>query len=364
MLSAEGCRQRRQRFWQDLDPQPETDQLVLADPLHLIYLANFHVDPFSLGADFGGYLVLRRAGQATLIHDNRLPKSVEAAHVDERQVVAWYDGQAPGHGPRRLALLERIGQGGASFRVHDRLGDPYAPVLIQTLAAQRRVKDADEVALLGRCMRVTEAGHAWARAHVQPGMTELDVYCGLVSACTRAAGHAVVVYGDFAISPGPERRGGPPTQRVLEPGDMLILDFSVVIGGYRSDFTNTLVVGKEPNADQRRLYQLCLEAMAAGEGELRAGTACLTVYQAVRGVFEKAGVAEYFPHHAGHGLGLSHPEAPYFVRQAHETLLAGDVVTLEPGLYVPGIGGIRIEHNYRITERGCERLSGHTIALT
>jgi Xaa-Pro aminopeptidase len=166
------------------------------------------------------------------------------------------------------------------------------------------------------------------------------------------------------MSPGPERRGGPPTDRVLEPGDMLILDYSVVLGGYRSDFTNTLVVGRPPGADQRRLYDLCVQALAAGEKELRAGAACLTVYQAVRGVFDRAGVAEHFPHHAGHGLGLTHPEAPYFVRAADETLRAGDVVTLEPGLYITGVGGIRIEHNYLVTDRGFERLSNHEIALT
>jgi Xaa-Pro aminopeptidase len=87
------------------------------------------------------------------------------------------------------------------------------------------------------------------------------------------------------------------------------------------------------------------------------------VYGAVRGVFEKAGVADAFPHHAGHGLGVMHPEAPFIVRRSDETLLAGDVVTLEPGLYVPG-GGLRIEHNYLIEETGYERLSNHTIALT
>ena len=103
--------------------------------------------------------------------------------------------------------------------------------------------------------------------------------------------------------------------------------------------------------------------MAAGEKELRAGAACQAVYDAVRGVFEKAGVAQHFPHHAGHGLGLTHPEAPFLVRHATEALLAGDVVTLEPGLYVPDVGGIRIEHNYLVTDGGYERLSSHTIAL-
>jgi Xaa-Pro aminopeptidase len=363
MLTAEGCRQRRQRLWQRLDPRPDSDYLLLTDPIHLMYLANFHVDPFSLGAGFRGYLLVRNDGHAKLIHDNRLPRSVEAAHVEERRVAPWYDGQSPGRGPRQLAPLEDVNPHGTGLRVHDRPGDPYAATVIRTLAELRRQKDPDEIELLRQCMRATEAGHAWARANVQPGMTELDVYCGINTACIQAAGEAVIVYGDFCVSPGPERRGGPPTRRVLNTGDMLILDYSVVIGGYRSDFTNTLVVGGQPTAEQRRLYDLCMEAMAAGEAALRAGASCLAVYGAVRGVFEKAGVAEHFPHHAGHGLGLTHPEAPFFVRHADETLLAGDVVTLEPGLYVPGVGGIRIEHNYLVTAIGFERLSAHTIAL-
>jgi Xaa-Pro aminopeptidase len=363
MLSAEGCRLRRERLWQQLDPPPETDYLRLSDPIHLMYLANFHVDPFSLGHGFGGFLLLRKDGHATLISDDRLGDSAEKAHVDERRVVTWYDGQAPARGPRRLVTLERVNPAGTGVRFHDRVGDPYASLLVNTLSNMRRQKDPDELSLLRRSMRATEAGHAWARANVKPGMTELEMYCGVDNACIQAAGQAVIVYGDFAVSAGPERRGGPPTSRVLEPGDMLILDYSVVIAGYRSDLTNTLVVGKAPNADQEHMGRLCMAALAAGENELRAGRECLSVYLAVRSIFEKAGVADYFPHHAGHGLGLAHPEDPYFVKQANQTLLTGDVVTLEPGLYLPGIGGMRIEHNYLITSEGYSRLSQHAIGL-
>ena len=357
MLTAEGCKQRRMRFWDRVGNAIVGESVLLADPIHLMYLANFHVDPFSLGADYGGLLELHRDGRATLWHDNRLPKSVEQSHVDKREVVTWYDGQSPGRGPRRLALRE------GEFRVHDHAGDPLASRVAATLADLRRCKDPDEIALLNRCMQAAGAGFAWSRTGVQPGMTELDVYCEINRACAKAAGQAVIVYGDFAVSPGPERRGGPPTDRVIQPGDMLILDYSVVIGGYRSDYTNTLVVGRAPTPDQQRLYDLCTAAMAAGEHELKAGASCLTVYRAVDGVFETAGMAEFFRHHAGHGLGLSHPEAPFFVKNATETLMAGDVVTLEPGLYVTGIGGIRIEHNYLITDTGYERLSHHDIVL-
>lgn len=360
MLSAEGCRARRIRFWDELGTAAPGDRLLLADPLNLIYLANFHVDPFSLGADFGGLLELTRDGEATLWHDNRLPKSVELSMVDRRQVVTWYDGQTPGRGPRRLALASGRP---AEFRIHDRLGDPAAPAIHEAIARLRRRKDADEIALLKKCMRAGEAGFSWSRRHVRPGMTELEVYAGIASACTLAAGQAVIVYGDFAVSPGPERRGGPPTARILQAGDMMILDYSVILHGYRSDFTNTLVVGGSPNPQQQRLYDQCMAAMEAGEQALRAGALCQTVDDAVRGAFAAAGVAEHFPHHVGHGLGLSHPEAPFIVRHSTETLLAGDVITLEPGLYVSGVGGIRIEHNYLITDTGFERLSHHEITL-
>jgi Xaa-Pro dipeptidase len=357
MLTADGCRARRQRL---LDALKSAHPVVLADPVHLRYFANFHVEPMSLGADFGGLLVLRPDGHATLYHDNRLPKTVELAHADERTPVIWYTGQDPGDGPRRMLLRPVVEITGG--RIHDSLADALAPQLFEVVTEMRRRKDPDEIELLKTCMRATEAGHAWARTNIKPGIRELAVYAGVAWMAYKTLGHWAVVYGDFTVTNG-SKRGGPPTPHVLKKGETFILDYSVIVQGYRSDFTTTLVVGGEPTAEQTRLFDLCVKAMEAGERELKAGALCQTVYDAIRGVFAAAGVADHFTTHAGHGLGVAHPEPPYIVRHSTETLVAGDVVTLEPGLYL-GDNGIRIEHNYRVTDTGYERLSNHTISLT
>jgi len=356
MLTAEGCRLRRERLLDRLNP---TDPIVLTDPIHLRYFANFHVEANSQHADFGGLLIIRPDGHASVFHDSRLPNTVLAAHVDERTPVSWYTGQEPGRGVRQLLLLSVLEVNGG--RIHDSLTDPLAPQLFDITSELRRRKDPDEIELLKTCMRATEAGHAWGRANIRAGMTELDFYSGVAAASQAALGHWAVVYGDFAITNG-TKRGGPPSARVLKNGETFILDFSVIVQGYRSDFTTTLVVGGEPTSEQTRLFGLCVEALAAGENAMKASAKCQTVYDAIQSVFDAAGVGDRFNTHAGHGLGVMHPEAPFIVRHSTETLVAGDVVTLEPGLYIGDIG-IRIEHNYHITDTGYERLSNHTIAL-
>src|SRR5436309_296737 len=121
LLTAEGCRQRRVRFLEKLAGWTERGPIVLSDPCHLMYLANCHVDPFSLGAGFRAVLLLYADGRTVLVHDNRLPASVQASHVDERKVIPWYDGQAPGRGPRQLVLGDALREilGADPLRIHD-----------------------------------------------------------------------------------------------------------------------------------------------------------------------------------------------------------------------------------------------------
>src|SRR5262249_37283595 len=150
----------------------------------------------------------------------------------------------------------------------------------------------------------------------------------------------------------------------IEPGDLFLLDFSVVVHGYRADFTNTFVVGGEPTKRQRELYSACQDALALVEGTaLRPGALARDVDRVVRQAFALAGLAWYFTTHSGQGIGLSHPEPPFLVAGSDETLAVGDVVAVEPGLYVPGVGGMRFERNYLITPDGFECLTNHRLTL-
>jgi Xaa-Pro aminopeptidase len=190
------------------------------------------------------------------------------------------------------------------------------------------------------------------------------MYCEVQHAALMAAGRPGLVYGDFrATTPQAPKVGGLPSDHVLQQGDLFILDYSIVLDGYRGDFTNTLSVGT-PTDEQVMLFDLCEAGMRGGEAVLKAGVAARDVHAAVFKPYADAGYESAFTHHAGHGIGLAHPEPPILVPQSDDVLVAGDVVTLEPGAYVEGIGGMRIEHNYLITERGFERLSHHLISLT
>jgi Xaa-Pro aminopeptidase len=257
-----------------------------------------------------------------------------------------------------LGAMDAIGDG--DIRLSNiSLGDE-----LRTL---RRRKEPDEIALLEQCMKATDAGQAWARENIKPGMTELDVYRGVQSASLETAGRVGLIYGDFRVTSGTApKAGGLPTQHVLQNGELFILDYSVVLEGYRSDFTNVIAVGT-PSARQRDVFAVCQAAMIAGEKVFKAGARAADVFAAASAQYKSSPFAtqgyDQLTHHAGHGIGLAHPEAPILVPQSDDVLVAGDVVTLEPGLYVEGVGGVRIEHNYLITETGYRRLSNHIIAL-
>lgn len=390
MLTFEGCQTRRQRLWQAIPEQ--FTWLLIADPRHVQYLCNFWVQPFSFSGGERGLLLLERDGAATLVADNfAIRSAAHSPHVDREIAFPWYDHrhsvvnrdhallralrEAVGSLPEGQGLVEAEWLPLAAVEVLDSnrytfsLGEaPEAATQLDlgTILRQlRRRKEPDEIALIRQCMQAGDAGQARLLEIIREGISEFDVYREVHAAVLEAAGRPALVYGDFraCFAEEPKNGGLPPGQgRTLQPGDLFVLDFSVVLDGYRSDFTNTVSVG-EPSAEARDLFSLCKQGLSSGEGALRAGTAASEVHGAVAQPFVEAGKGDAFPHHAGHGIGLGHPEPPILVSESTDTLLAGDVVTLEPGAYVKGVGGMRIEHNYLITDDGYARLSNHEIRL-
>ena len=179
-------------------------------------------------------------------------------------------------------------------------------------------------------MRAGEAAQAAALANMKPGMTELDAYLLVQNAAIQHLGERAIVYGDFASAPRTATDKGGFATSAIEPGDLLLLDFSVVVDGYRSDFTNTFAVGGGPTPRQHELFDACLGALKVGEALLKAGTIARDVDAAVKDHFRSLGLLGLFPHHTGHGIGLGHPEPPYFVPGSDEVLVE-DVVIVEPG---------------------------------
>lgn len=364
-LTRTGCVRRQKALLERTD----VDLLVIANPRHIQYLSGLYSSPLQLSAWGLSFLLIDgNSGESTLVVHNALAAAAELAHADK--VVSWrsYDfANLPGVDSYAAAipqLNERLAPY-AGRRVGIEPGWlPFGAEVSQTveiastLHDMRRVKDPDELALLREAMTATGAAHRAARALIRPGISEIDLYNAIHAAMTEAIGGPVLLLGDFASGERAEGGGGPPIARTLLAGDLMILDLFPLVNGYRADNTATLSVDRRLTPRQKEIEIALNEAMAAGAQLLRPGARSADVYHAVRAKLAEHALAGRFTHHAGHGLGLGQPEAPFFVPGSDEVLRAGEVVTLEPGWYGEGTGA-RIEHNYVVTETGAEMLSHH-----
>ena len=224
----------------------------------------------------------------------------------------------------------------------------------------RAVKDADELAALREAIRLAEWALAHLRDTVRVGTNEVDVAAAL-TAKLRELGSERVAFGPTVAS-GPNaalphyRPSLNP--RAIEAGDFLLIDFGAVVDGYVSDITRTFVVG-EATEKQREIYALVLESLHAGIDAIRAGVPGDVPHEAAKRVILDSRYAEHvFLSPLGHGVGLEVHELPKMGLNKGEILEPGMVVTVEPGIYVPGYGGVRIEDTVLVTETGCELLTG------
>lgn len=224
------------------------------------------------------------------------------------------------------------------------------------LASLRMTKDDDELRHMRRATDVAERALAATLPQVRIGMTEKEIAAILTAELLRAGTDLPLPFEPI-IASGPN--SALPhhfvSERNLRAGDLLIVDWGAASGGYFSDLTRTFAVG-EIDAELVKVYEAVKAANEAGLAAAGPGVEAQAVDRAARSVIEEAGYGEYFIHRIGHGLGLEGHEEPYIREGNAERLERGMTFTVEPGIYLPGRGGVRLESNVVITDNGAETL--------
>ncbi len=373
MLTLEMCRKRRSRLWARV---PDTiEWIVLGNPKHIYYMCGFLINPVSFSAGEKVFLILERSEKAILVADDFALSSSEAEYyVDDVVEAGWYDKIHSVRNRTRSVVKALVNtlckypkENGCSESewVPSGLGlEKNEEVLISDIILSlRRKKEPDEIAILKKIAKASDAGHARAFEIIRPGITEMEVYREISEAVLKSLGQPAIIYGDFRfVNAQMPLCGGTPTGYSCKPGDLFILDYSVAFLGYRTDCTNTISVGKVTE-EQQKLFDLSLNAIKKTEPLLVPDRPASEVFSFMYQIFKENNHETDFGRHAGHGLGLSHPEAPCFGPESDEVLIEGDVVTLEPGIYMKGTGGVRLERNYLITGDGPELLTRHRLSL-
>jgi Xaa-Pro dipeptidase len=229
--------------------------------------------------------------------------------------------------------------------------EPWLPEL-------RMCKDETEIANLRRAVEMAELAmqRMLDEGSIRTGRSELEVAADLQIAMLREGGQGqafspIVVAGPRSSSPHAS-----PSERMLESGDLVVIDWGTIYKGYRSDITRTFVLGA-PTPEMERMHDAVLVANRSGRLAVRPGMPAQDIDRAARRAITLAGYGDFFIHRTGHGLGLETHEPPYIVEGNLDMLQPGMSFTVEPGVYVPGVGGVRIEDDLVVTEGGSETLT-------
>jgi Xaa-Pro dipeptidase len=238
-------------------------------------------------------------------------------------------------------------------------GAPEAdyPDASEVLGGLRLRKDQAEVEAMRRAVKIAQDALEATIPLIKIGMTEKELSAELVVQLLKHGSNPEMPFAPI-VSGGPNSANphASPTERKLQTGDLLVVDWGATYDSYISDLTRTFAVG-EVEAEYKKIHQIVQEANAAGRAAARPGVPCAEVDKAARNVIEKSGYGDYFTHRTGHGIGMEGHEDPYMRGDNMQLLEPGLAFTVEPGIYLPGRNGVRIEDNVVITEDGAEVLS-------
>jgi Xaa-Pro aminopeptidase len=222
--------------------------------------------------------------------------------------------------------------------------------------ALRRVKDAGEIDRIRRACAIADDAFQALLPMLAARPTERDFAVALEFAMRERGASGNSFDPIVASGPNGSKPHHVPGDRVIERNELVVCDFGCIVEGYCSDMTRTVSVG-DPGPDARHLYDVVMQSQRAGSAAVAADVECAAVDRASRDVIADAGWADAFSHSTGHGVGLEIHEAPRVASTAGDTLLLNDVVTVEPGVYLPGIGGVRIEDTLVVGATGAEALT-------
>ncbi|GIM44691.1 Xaa-Pro dipeptidase [Collibacillus ludicampi] len=350
---------RRNRL-QDWMKREGLDLAIVTHPANVFYLTGFYCNPHER---FLG-IVVPAKGESTLIVP-ALEKEAATAksqmNVDSHSDTEMAADVLHTVIERTYANPQTVGIEKASMSVaryeeiSARVGGSYQdiePALLQ----MRQCKDETEVSIMRKAAKLADLAVEAAVSAIEVGKTEVEIVQAIEAAIKahggeRAAFETIVLSGEKSALPH-----GVPGTRKIASGDIVLVDLGVVVEGYCSDITRTFVVG-EASPEQRAIYDTVLQANEAAIAAVKPGIAASEIDRAARDVIARSGYAEYFIHRVGHGLGIDVHEFPSLHGANTTPLVTGMTFTIEPGIYLPGTGGVRIEDDVLVVDGGVEVLT-------
>jgi len=221
----------------------------------------------------------------------------------------------------------------------------------------RKIKDSDEIAMIRKAVARAENAFLKVKEYIKPGFSEMQVALRLEENLKKEGCYSIpfdIIVASGRNSALPHAK---PTEKKIKPGDLVVLDWGGEAGGYFSDMTRSFLIQGRDISRKKEIYETVLQANIQAIHSVTSGLSSRMVDKAARDSIKKAGYADFFGHGTGHGVGLDVHELPRISRLGRESVKPGMVFTIEPGVYVPGIGGVRIEDMVLVEKSGCRILT-------